>query len=61
MTCGKEVFPSISAARKVARRQMDKAKRTKGRRVHHIDAYRCATCGLTHLTGHNELKLRRTA
>lgn len=61
MTCGKECFPSISAARKVARRQMDRAKRTTGRRVHHIDAYKCATCSEIHLTGHHETKIKKAA
>lgn len=61
MNCGKEVFPSITAARKVARRQMDRAKRTTGKRVHVIDAYRCATCTEIHLTGHHELKIKKAA
>jgi hypothetical protein len=58
MTCGKFSYPSFQEARKVARRQMDMAKRTTGKRVRSIDAYRCAHCNSIHLSGHNELKLK---
>lgn len=61
MTCGNEVFPSIVAARKVARRQMDRQKRTTGRRVTAIDAYRCNTCTKIHLTGHHEPRIKKAA
>lgn len=59
MTCMKDAFPSIVAARKVARRQMDHLKRHTGRRVQTIEAYRCDYCGMVHITGHNELKLKK--
>jgi hypothetical protein len=58
MTCYKDVFPSFQAARKVARRQMDMARRHTGKRVNTIEPYKCDHCGCIHLTGHNELKLK---
>jgi predicted N-formylglutamate amidohydrolase len=58
MTCGKFYYPSYQEARKVARRQMDMARRHTGRRVHTTEPYTCQLCNSIHLTSHSEPKLK---
>ena len=59
MQCTKASYPSWQKARSVARRQMDKARRTTGKRVHQIEPYACTYCSHIHLTGHNETHLKK--
>lgn len=61
MTCWKDSFESFAQARKVARRQVDRAKRTTGKTIHTIEPYHCTTCNQFHVTSYSTPKLRKVA
>lgn len=61
MTCVKDAYDSFHLARKIARRMVDRTKRTTGRTTHTIEPYHCTNCGLFHVTSYSTPKLRKVA
>lgn len=61
MNCGKEGYDTYVLARKIARRTVDKAKRTTGRTIHNCEPYHCTHCHQWHVTGFNFTKIKKAA
>lgn len=61
MNCWKDGYDSYVQARRIARKTVDKAKRTTGRTIHNIEPYHCTNCHQWHVTGFHTPKLKKAA